>query len=72
MHKRFKFFHKEHSNSYACMLDRDILWIVHGMCHKKNTVKSRLEAHGGFFILLMKGIFDPYVHKVGFLISNAR
>ena len=22
---------------------------------------SRLEAHAGFFILLMKGIFDPYV-----------
>ena len=23
--------------------------------------KSRLEAHAGFFTLLMKGIFDPYV-----------
>ena len=38
---------------------------------------SRLEAHAGFFRLLMKGIFGPYVlwpfdKKVDFLISNAR
>ena len=37
---------------------------------------SRLEAHAGFFRLLMKGIFGPYVlwpfdKKVDFLISNA-
>ena len=36
---------------------------------------SRLEAHVGFFRLLMKGIFGPYVlwpfDKVDFLISNA-
>ena len=31
---------------------------------------SRLEAHAGFFRLLKKGIFDPYVLKVDFLISN--
>ena len=35
---------------------------------------SRLEAHAGYFRLLMKGIFDPYVldllTKVDFLISN--
>ena len=38
---------------------------------------SCLEAHEGFFRLLMKGIFEPYDtvifwHKVDFLISNAR
>jgi len=37
---------------------------------------SRLEAHAGFFRLIMNGIFDPYVldllTKVDFLISNAR
>ena len=37
---------------------------------------SRLEAHAGFFRLLMKGTFDSYVlwpfdKKVDFLISNA-
>ena len=26
--------------------------------------KSRLEAHVGFFRLLMKGIFDPFVPKI--------
>ena len=26
-----------------------------------NSNMSRLEAHAGFFRLLMKGIFDPYV-----------
>ena len=39
-------------------------------------VVSHLEAHAGFFRLLMKGIFDPYVlwpfdKKVDFLIINA-
>ena len=33
------------------------------MYHKvANTNMSRLEAHAGFFRLLMKGIFDAYVH----------
>ena len=32
----------------------------------------RLEAHGGFFRLLMKGIFHPYVQKLDFLISSKR
>ena len=36
-----------------------------------NSNTSHLEAHAGFFRLLMKGIFDPYVQKVDFLISNA-
>ena len=39
---------------------------------KKITVNtSHLEANAVFFGLLM-GIFDPYVQKVDFLISNAR
>ena len=31
--------------------------------YRKVTISntSRLEAHAGFFRLLMKGIFDPYV-----------
>ena len=38
---------------------------------------SHLEAHAGFFRLLMKGIFNPYVlwpfgKKIDFLISNMR
>ena len=39
---------------------------------------SHLETHVGFFRLLMKGIFDPYImycdllKKVDFVISNAR
>ena len=38
---------------------------------------SHLEAHVGFFRLLMKGIFDPlctvsFWQKVDFLISNVR
>ena len=38
---------------------------------------SRLEAHEGFFRLLMKGIFGPYVlwpfdKKLIFLISNTK
>ena len=38
---------------------------------------SRLDAHDGFFKLLMKGIFGPYIlcpfdKKVDFLTSNAR
>ena len=40
-----------------------------------STNPSHLEAHAGFFRLLMKGIFDPYVlwpfdKKLIFLISN--
>ena len=33
------------------------------VAHRKNVSSnmSRLEAHAGFFRLLMKGIFDPYV-----------
>ena len=30
-------------------------------CKVLNSNTSRLEAHAGFFRLLMKGIFDPYV-----------
>ena len=30
-------------------------------CKVLNSNTSRLEAHAGFFGLLMKGIFDPYV-----------
>ena len=38
---------------------------VHVVCYAHRKVASsntsRLEAHAGFFRLLMKGIFDPYV-----------
>ena len=38
---------------------------VHVVCytHRKfaSSNTSRLEAHAGFFRLLMKGIFNPYV-----------
>ena len=30
-------------------------------CKVVSSNSSRLEAHEGFFRLLMKGIFDPYV-----------
>ena len=30
-------------------------------CKVTSSNTSRLEAHAGFFRLLMKGIFDPYV-----------
>ena len=30
-------------------------------CKVESSNTSRLEAHAGFFRLLMKGIFDPYV-----------
>ena len=30
-------------------------------CKVASSNTSRLEAHAGFFRLLMKGIFDPYV-----------
>ena len=52
-----------------------------GLCSKYCKVASsnmsRLEAHAGFFRLIMKGIIDPYVlwpfdKKVDFLISDAR
>ena len=33
--------------------------IIYRKVASSNT--SRLEAHAGFFGLLMKGIFDPYV-----------
>ena len=33
--------------------------LIHSKVESSNT--SRLEAHAGFFRLLMKGILDPYV-----------
>ena len=36
-----------------------IFWPTYRKVASSNT--SRLEAHAGFFRLLMKGIFDPYV-----------
>ena len=35
--------------------------IVHMYSKVASSNTSRLEAHAGFFRLLMKGIFDPYV-----------
>ena len=35
------------------------LLLIYRKVASSNT--SRLEAHAGFFRLLMKGIFDPYV-----------
>ena len=32
-------------------------------CKVASSNTSRLEAHPGFFRLLMKGIFDPYVRS---------
>ena len=49
-----------------------------GQAYRKvaSSNMSCLEAHAGFFKLLMKVIFDPYVltfwQKVEFLISNGR
>ena len=47
--------------------------ILHTYCKVASSNTSRLEAHAGFFRLLMKGIFNPYFlwpfHKK--LISNA-
>ena len=43
-----------------------------------NSNASRLEAHAGFFGLLMKGIFDPYVQwpfdkkLISWLVNRAR
>ena len=44
-------------------------------CKVASSNMSRLEAHDGFFKLLMKEIFGPYVtfwKKVDFLISIVR
>ena len=58
-------------NSYFFLISFDL---VHRKIASSNT--SRLEAHAGFFRLLIKRIFDPYIcpvacwQKVDFLISN--
>jgi len=44
--------------------DRKIILILYHQCmYRKvpSSYMSRLETHAGFFSLLMKGIFDPYV-----------
>ena len=33
----------------------------HNQLLKRNTIKSHLESYAGFFRLLMKVFFDPYV-----------
>ena len=39
-----------------------LVFTTHFVCGKvMSSNMSRLEAHAGFFILLMKGIFDPSV-----------
>ena len=45
------------------------LWSIK-YCKVGSSNISCLEAHAGFFRLLMKEIFDPYVKKVDFLISD--
>ena len=35
-------------------------------CKVRSSNMSRLEAHAGFFRMLMKGIFDHYVNTVTF------
>ena len=55
-------------NSYICLNNSNYRWLIL-FCRKKWTTykkvassnSSRLGAHEGFFRLLMKGIFDPYV-----------
>ena len=37
------------------------IWQWNSYCKVASSNTSRLEAHAGFFRLLMKGIFDPYV-----------
>ena len=44
---------------------------IHTYCKVASSNKSCLEAHAGFYRLLMKGIFNPYIQKVAILISNA-
>ena len=45
---------------WACKTDKNHEALIN--YHKvASSNTSRLEAHAGFFKLLMKGIFDPYV-----------
>ena len=39
------------------------VWLMHFLGYRKvaSSDTSRLEAHAGFFRLLMKGILEPYV-----------
>ena len=43
------------------LMDKFIIGLVNNSRYRKvrSSNTSLLEAHGGFFILLMKGIFDP-------------
>ena len=57
-----------HLESWLCFLERQkvtLMVFIKPNLHKYRKVvssnTSRLEAHAGFFKLLMKGIFDPYV-----------
>ena len=40
---------------------RQVLVVCYTHCKVASSNTSCLEAHAGFFRLLMKGIFDPYV-----------